>query len=224
MTARVTHRHGLGLGLTAASVRARLQEELRAQGIQDSRVLEVMGRIPRHEFVEEALKGEAYRNRSLPIGQQQTISQPFVVALMTQAILGPDRPRRVLEVGTGSGYQTAVLAELVEVVFTLERLRALSEAARLRLERLGYRNVHFGYADGMQGWAPYQPFDAIVVTAGHEQIPAALIHQLAPGGRLVIPVGPQGSQVLTLMTREADGLRRKLLADVSFVPLLPGKA
>lgn len=224
MIARLRQGHGLGLGLTSAAVRARLIDELRSQGIQDQRVLGAIGRVPRHEFVEEALWGEAYRNRPLPIGQRQTISQPFVVALMTQAVLGEDRPRRVLEVGTGSGYQTAVLAELVDVVLTVERLRGLSETARARLDRLGYRNVHFGYADGVQGWAPYAPFDAVVVTAGSASVPSALTDQLAPGGRLVIPVGPQGSQVLTLITREAEGLRRRMLADVSFVPLLPGRA
>lgn len=219
------HHHSRGLGLTSSAVRARLVDELRDQGVRDEKVLAAVGRIPRHEFVEDAWQAEAYRNRPLPIGHAQTISQPYVVALMTQALLqGRARPKRVLEVGTGSGYQTAVLAELVDVVFSVERIRPLTELARQRLERLGYRNVHFGYADGMLGWAPYAPFDGIIVTAGAARVPAALVEQLAPDGRLVIPVGPSGSQSLMLYEREGDHIRSHTLADVSFVPLLAGRA
>jgi protein-L-isoaspartate(D-aspartate) O-methyltransferase len=217
------HHHSRGLGMTAASVRAKLLEELRQQGITDERVLEAMARIPRHEFVEEALKSDAYRNRALPIGHAQTISQPYVVALMTQALLGGGKRKKVLEVGTGSGYQTAVLAELVEIVFTVERIRPLTEVARQRLQAMGYRNVHFGYADGSLGWTPYAPFDGILVTAGAESVPAALTDQLAPGGRLVIPVGPRGGQSLLLIERGVRGLTRKDLGSVTFVPLLTGK-
>lgn len=193
-------------------------------GIADERVLEAMGRVPRHAFVEEALQGEAYKNRSLPIGHAQTISQPYIVALMTQAVLaGPVAPRRVLEVGTGSGYQTAVLAALVERVLTVERVRPLTESARKRLMDLGISNVHFGYADGTLGWPPYAPYDGIVVTAAGGAIPPALIEQLGIGGRLVIPVGPVGAQSLRLVERMPGGLVERELCAVSFVPLLTGK-
>lgn len=221
------HHHARGLGLTSAAVRGKLVDELRKLGISDERVLAVIGRIARHEFVEEAFASEAYKNRSLPIGHAQTISQPYIVALMTQAILensGKNKLRRVLEVGTGSGYQTAVLAELVETVFTVERLRPLTEIARQRLERLKYRNVHFGYADGMQGWAPYAPYDAIMVTAGAAVVPPGLAEQLAPGGRLVIPVGANGAQMLKLIERTETGFKERDLASVIFVPLLAGRA
>jgi protein-L-isoaspartate(D-aspartate) O-methyltransferase len=219
------HHHSRGLGLTSSSVRGRLVDELRAQGIHDERVLATIGRIARHEFVEEALASEAYRNRSLPIGHAQTISQPYIVALMTQAALaGAPKLKKVLEVGTGSGYQTAVLAEHAETVFTVERLRPLTMSARTRLQRLGYRNVHFGYADGGLGWPPHAPFDAIVVTAAATSIPSGLVEQLAVGGRLVIPVGPNVAQELKLIERSTAGTRESRLASVVFVPLLAGRA
>lgn len=217
------HHHSRGLGMTAVAVREGLIRELRLQGIRDERVLEAMARVERHQFVEEAFRGDAYKNRALPIGHAQTISQPWIVALMTEAVLGGGSPRRVLEVGTGSGYQTAVLSALVETVFTVERIRALTESARTRLATLGFRNIHFGYADGTLGWTPYAPFDGIVVTAGGNEIPQALIDQLAPGGRLVIPVGPQGAQSLQRVERTARGVVHKDLGAVSFVPLLTGK-
>lgn len=224
MTAQLPHHHSRGLGMTSSRVREALIQDLRQQGIGDERVLDAMSRIERHQFVEEAFKGEAYKNRALPIGHAQTISQPSTVALMTQAVLGGGTPKRVLEVGTGSGYQTAVLAALVETVFTVERIRALTESARTRLAALGIRNVHFGYADGMLGWSPYAPYDGIVVTAGGGEIPPALVEQLAPGGRLVIPVGPPGAQVLKLVERTPGGRTvERDLGPVTFVPLLPGK-
>jgi protein-L-isoaspartate(D-aspartate) O-methyltransferase len=212
--------------MTSSRVRENLMKELRQQGIHDDRVLEAMSRIERHQFVEEALKSEAYKNRALPIGHAQTISQPYIVALMTQAVLGgATPPKRVLEVGTGSGYQTAVLAALVETVFTVERIRALTESARTRLAAMGIRNVHFGYADGTLGWPPYAPYDGIVVTAGGSEVPHALVDQLAPGGRLVIPVGPSGAQSLRLIERTARGTTvEQDLGGVTFVPLLTGKA
>ena len=211
--------------MTSSRVRENLIQELRQQGIHDERVLEVMTKIERHQFVEEALKSEAYKNRALPIGHAQTISQPYIVALMTQAVMGGATPtKRVLEVGTGSGYQTAVLAALVETVFTVERIRALTESARLRLASMNIRNVHFGYADGTLGWPPYAPYDGIVVTAGGTEIPQALIDQLAPGGRLVIPVGPTGAQSLRLIERTMRGTTvEQDLGGVTFVPLLTGK-
>ncbi len=223
ITKASTHHHSRGLGMTSARVRASLIEELRKLGIRDERVLDVMSQVPRHEFVEEAFRGDAYKNRSLPIGHSQTISQPYIVALMTQAILGAKSPKRILEVGTGCGYQTAVLAPLVETVFSVERIRALTESARARLASLGIRNVHFGYSDGTLGWTPYAPYDGIVVTAGGEEIPAPLIKQLAPGGRLVIPVGPNGAQRLKLVEKQEHGVTETDLGAVTFVPLLPGK-
>lgn len=207
----------------ATPARSRLVEDLRREGIRDEKVLAALARIPRHEFVDEALKNRAYENNALPIGHAQTISQPYVVALMTELLLAGRRPARVLEIGTGSGYQTAVLAELVDRVYTLERIKPLTEVARARLARLGYRNVHFGYADGMQGWIPYAPYDGILVTAGAETVPPALLEQLAPQARLVIPVGPLGWQSLRVVERRLSGFREKEVASVSFVPLLPGK-
>ncbi|MGH8444102.1 MAG: protein-L-isoaspartate(D-aspartate) O-methyltransferase [Solimonas sp.] len=205
------------------SARARLFEEIRAQGVQDAAVLEAIAKVPRERFVDDALKNRAYENNALPIGHAQTISQPVVVAYMTQALLQSRKLDRVLEVGTGSGYQTAVLAELVGTVFTVERIKPLSELARTRLAGLGYRNVHFGYADGMNGWLPYAPYQGILVTAGAESVPPALLDQLGPGGRLVIPVGPQGRQSLKLVERRGSGFREQDLGWVSFVPLLSGK-
>jgi len=217
------HPHRQGLGLTSPAARARLIAELRAEGIEDERVLAALAKVPRHEFVEEAWRGEAYKNRPLPIGQAQTISQPYIVALMTQWLLQRGPRKRVLEIGTGSGYQTAVLAELVPNVFTVERLKGLSEQARARLRQLGYRNIHFGYADGSQGWAAHAPYDGILVTAAAESVPKALLDQLERGGRLVIPVGPPHHQMLRVIDRNGRYESRDL-APVSFVPLLEGRA
>jgi protein-L-isoaspartate(D-aspartate) O-methyltransferase len=217
------HHHSRGLGLTSDATRKRLIDEVRRWGVKDERVLEVLAEVPRHEFLEDAFKGRAYENNALPIGLSQTISQPYIVALMTEAILQGARPHKVLEIGTGSGYQTAVLAELVPAVFTVERLKMLSQQARARLERLGYHNVLFTYADGMNGWPSHAPYDAIVVTAAAERVPQALVDQLAPGGRLVIPVGTPGMQSLQLITRTPKGPVTRVLGDVSFVPLLGGR-
>lgn len=206
-----------------SAAQQRLIEELRRQGIVNEAVLAAMAKVPRHEFVDDALKNRAYENNALPIGHAQTISQPYVVALMTQALLTGRKPQRVLEVGTGCGYQTAVLAELVPTVFTVERIKPLSEQARRRLAALGYRNIHFGYADGTNGWLPYAPYDGILVAAGAESVPTALVAQLAPSGRLVIPVGAPGAQSLRLIERRGAGLREQDLGRVSFVPLLTGK-
>lgn len=205
--------------------RSRLIDELRRLGISDEKVLAVMTKLPRHEFVSEALKTRAYDNDALPIGHAQTISQPYIVALMTQLLLQGKRLKRVLEIGTGSGYQTAVLSPLVDAVFTVERIKPLTEVARKRLTEMGCRNVHFGYADGMQGWLPHAPYDGILVTAGAESVPPALLEQLDKGGRLVIPVGPQGRQVLRVIDRRITGsFKEQDVTPVSFVPLLAGKA
>jgi protein-L-isoaspartate(D-aspartate) O-methyltransferase len=218
------HPHARGLGMASSGSRRRLIDELREWGIRDERVLKALEKVPRHEFLEEALKSRAYENNALPIGHAQTISQPYIVALMTEAILQEGIPARVLEIGTGCGYQTAVLAELVPAVFTVERLRSLSEQARQRLRSLGYQNIIFSYADGMGGWPGYAPYDAIIVTAAIERIPEALLAQLAVGGRLVIPVGAPGAQSLRLVKKTAAGISSRDLGGVSFVPLLSGKA
>jgi protein-L-isoaspartate(D-aspartate) O-methyltransferase len=207
-----------------SAARARLLDEIRQAGVSDPAVLAAITKVPREKFVDDALKNRAYENNALPIGHAQTISQPVIVAFMTQALTRGRKLDRVLEVGTGSGYQTAVLAELIGTVFTVERIKPLSELARTRLSALGYRNVHFGYADGMNGWLPYAPYQGILVTAGTEHVPPALVEQLGPGGRLVIPVGPPGRQSLKLIERRGASVREQDLGWVSFVPLLPGKA
>ena len=198
-------------------------EELIPQGIGDSATVAAMRAVPRHEFVPPDQRRYAYENTPLPIGHDQTISQPVIVALMTQLV----RPRagmRVLEVGTGSGYQAAVLAETGARVWTIEIFRALAEEARGRLSRLGYRNVAVRHGDGYAGWPEAAPFDAIVVTAGADSIPPALIDQLAPGGRLVMPVGdPRVDQELVLVEKDASGrVASRSLLPVRFVPLLRG--
>jgi len=198
-------------------------EHLIPQGIGDSATLAAMRAVPRHEFVPPDQRRYAYENTPLPIGHDQTISQPVVVALMTQLV----RPRagmRVLEVGTGSGYQAAVLAETGARVWTIEIFRALAEEAKARLARLGYRGVTVRHGDGYAGWPEEAPFDAIVVTAGADSIPPALIEQLAPGGRLVMPVGdPRLDQELVLVEKDAGGrVASRRLLPVRFVPLLRG--
>lgn len=200
--------------------RAMVREQIEARGVRDVRVLDVMRTLPRHVFVPDSQRGFAYRDHPLPIGHGQTISQPFIVALMTE-LLDPKPEHVVLEVGTGSGYQAAVLAECVRKVYTIEIVAALGERARATLAALGYRNVDVRIGDGYLGWPEAAPFDGIVVTAAPEHVPQPLLDQLKPGGRMVIPVGAQaGGQDLLLITKEADGrtiTRRKL--PVRFVPL-----
>jgi protein-L-isoaspartate(D-aspartate) O-methyltransferase len=195
-----------------------VSQDLRTRGISHPRVLEVMERVPRHEFVPDAVRRMAYDDYPLPIGQEQTISQPYIVALMTQAV----RPRatdRVLEVGTGSGYQAAVLAELCKEVDSIEILPALADGARCRLTRLGYKNITVHCADGYRGWPKKAPFDIIVVTAAPQEVPEPLVRQLAVGGRMVLPVG-DFSQELVLIEKQKDGtVRRESLAAVRFVPM-----
>lgn len=217
------HPHSRGHGLAGPVSRDRLLDELRRAGIRDEKVLAVMAMVPRHEFVGDAFAGRAYENNALPIGHAQTISQPYVVALMTQILINGQKLKKVLEIGTGSGYQTAVLAPLVDTVYSVERIRALTETARARLAKLGCRNVHFGYADGMSGWLPYAPYDGIIVTAAAETVSPELLKQLAPGGRLVIPVGGPGRQDLKLFEKHGTRCRETNLGEVSFVPLLSGR-
>lgn len=211
-----------GTGMTSQRARDRLVERLRAQGISDARVLDVMGRLPRHLFVDEALASRAYEDTALPIGLGQTISQPYVVALMTGALLRDHIPRKVLEIGTGSGYQAAVLAELGIEVHTVERIDELLRQARKRFRQLGYRNLRSKHDDGNIGWREHAPFDALIVTAAREALEPELLDQLAPGGVAVAPLGPQGLQTLVRMLRGADGWSRENLGAVSFVPLVRG--
>jgi protein-L-isoaspartate(D-aspartate) O-methyltransferase len=218
--------------MTSARTRDRLVQRLSENGISNAAVLERIRNVPRHLFVDEALASRAYEDTALPIGQGQTISQPWVVALMTQALLpasgngngnGNDPPlRKVLEVGTGCGYQTAVLSPFARQIFTIERLADIQRAARTRLNELGFGNIRYRHGDGFKGWPGQAPFDAILVAAAPAEVPAALLEQLAPGGRLVIPVGPAGQQELLRVTRTPDGLQRELLSQVSFVPLVEG--
>ena len=211
-----------GIGMTSARTRERLIQRLREQKIQDPRVLEQIRNVPRHLFVDEALATRAYEDTALPIGQGQTISQPYVVARMTEALLEGTAPRKVLEIGTGCGYQTAVLAPLVSYVYSIERIGTLLERARSRLKELGIRNVHLRHGDGFQGWAAHAPYDAILMAAAPLAIPAVLFDQLAPGGRLIAPVGPEGRQELVRMTKRGDEMHTEKLGLVSFVPLLKG--
>jgi protein-L-isoaspartate(D-aspartate) O-methyltransferase len=200
-----------------------VERQLVACGIKDKRVLAAMGKVPRHEFVPERLRAQAYDDHALPIGQGQTISQPFIVASMTEAI-SPRRGQRVLEVGTGSGYQAAVLAELVGEVYTIELLPELAAAAKKRLARLGYRNVQVKTGDGYLGWPDKGPFDAVVVTCGAKEVPRPLFEQLKEGGKIVIPVGEATEvQTLRVITKRADGKREvRDLLPVRFVPLRRG--
>ncbi len=211
-----------GLGMTSMRARDRLIERLRSEGIHDVRVLDALRRVPRHLFVDEGLESRAYEDTALPIGLGQTISQPFVVALMTQAILEPRVPKRVLEVGTGSGYQAAVLSQLVEQVFTVERIEKLLRQSRRRFLHAGYANVKAKHADGRLGWPEEAPFDAIVVTAAADLVDQPLLDQLAPGGVLIAPIGPPGEQRLVRIRRNEDGYAREMLEAVAFVPLLGG--
>lgn len=222
MTGGDRHPHTRGLGATSQRARDRLVTSLRRSGVADERVLDAIARVPRHELIDEALSYRAYEDTALPIGRGQTISQPFVVAQMTSMLLGDPVPERVLDVGTGSGYQAAVLGELVDEVYTVERIPALYQRSRARLRDLGYRNVHVRLVDGALGLPDYGPFGAILVAAAAQEIPEALVEQLAEGGRLIAPVGTEGAQQLTLIQRLDGNLERATLDPVSFVPLVGG--
>jgi protein-L-isoaspartate(D-aspartate) O-methyltransferase len=203
-----------------ATARRRMVEtQLQARGIRDPEVLRALGRVPRHLFVDEAFVDRAYGDSALPIGHGQTISQPLMVATMTEA-LQLEGSEKVLEIGTGSGYQTAVLAEIAERVFSVERVAALYRRARSLLDRLGYHRVVLRHGDGTLGWRDHAPYDAIVVTAGAPHVPAALRDQLAEGGRLVIPVGDRQLQNLVRITRRRDGDRSEMLGGCVFVSLV----
>ena len=213
-----------GIGMTSQRTRDRLVERLRAEGISNETVLDVIRSTPRHLFVDEALASRAYEDTALPIGYNQTISQPYIVAAMTDLIVS-NNPQKVLEIGTGSGYQAAVLAALVPKVYTVERIEPLARQARQRFRRLGLRNVRASYSDGTEGLPDFAPYDAIITTAAAEAIPRALLEQLEPaGGRLVIPVGKHDRQSLMLVTRHGESFKEETLDPVIFVPLLSGQA
>ncbi len=196
-----------------------VEEQIVARGIRDPRVIAALKKIPRHLFVEEALQAQAYNDRPLPIGEKQTISQPYMVALMTEALQLTGK-ERVLEIGAGSGYQTAVLAEVAKSVFSIERILALALRARKLLQDLGYGNAEIKFSDGTQGWIEESPFDGIIVTAGAPDVPQPLVEQLAKGGRLVIPVGDAYVQDLLRITKTEEGTQREDLGGCRFVKLI----
>ena len=211
-----------GIGMTSERTRRRLIEKLREQGITDDRVLSAMTATARHMFVDEALSSRAYENSALPIGRGQTISQPLVVAMMTEAAMAAPRRDKALEIGTGSGYQAAVLARLFDKVFSTERIGELARLARQRFHALKVHNVYARHADGLEGWSGQAPFDAILVTAGG-RIPDALFEQLGEGGVLIAPIDESGGgQQLVRYTRNGDEFGREDLGGVSFVPLREG--
>jgi protein-L-isoaspartate(D-aspartate) O-methyltransferase len=211
-----------GIGMTSARTRDRLVQRLQEQGIHDLRVLERIRSVPRHIFVDEALASRAYEDTALPIGFGQTISQPYIVARMTQALISGGLPSKVLEVGFGCGYQTAVLAPFAEKVFAIERVEPLVARTKQRLKELDIRNAKLKHGDGMKGWPTQAPFDGIIVAAAPLVVPEALVQQLAVGGRLLVPVGPEGQQQLLRITRRETGIHREVLEKVAFVPLLAG--
>jgi len=217
-----------GIGMTSARTRERLIQRLRDQGIVDDRVLDRIRNVPRHLFMDEALASRAYEDTALPIGFGQTISQPYVVARMTEALLALGAVDKVLEIGTGCGYQSAVLAPLVKEIYSIERIASLLGKARRTLRELRLRNVHFRHDDGNVGWPARAPFDGILLTAAPHAVPPALFDQLAVGGRLIAPVGADGRQELLCFTKKVDSIKaetridRRSLGAVSFVPLLSG--
>lgn len=212
-----------GIGMTSQRTRDRLIQRLIDKGIKDPNVLAVMRELPRHLFVDEALASRAYEDTALPIGHSQTISQPYIVAKMTELLLDGMPKKSVLEVGTGSGYQTAVLSRLVERVFSVERIAPLQNQARERFYQLKYNNIKLKHSDGSWGWEEYAPYDGIIVTCAPEHVPEGLLKQLAPGGRLVIPVGGSSGQSLYVIDRNGQKFEQTILDPVSFVPLLSGK-
>lgn len=212
-----------GIGMTSQRTRDRLIARLREEGITNNAVLDVIRNTPRHLFVDEALASRAYEDTALPIGFSQTISQPYVVAAMTDLVIAND-PQKVLEIGTGSGYQAAILGQLVPKVYTVERIEPLATQARQRFRQLSLRNIRASYSDGTEGLPDFQPYDAIITTAAAEEIPQALLDQLSPdGGHLVIPVGDRDHQTLMRVTRHGDNYEQEYFDPVVFVPLLSGQ-
>ena len=212
-----------GIGMTSARTRGRLIERLRAEGIQDETVLAAISEVPRHIFIDEALATRAYDDVSLPIGHGQTISQPYIVARMTEALRNGKQLNRVLEIGTGCGYQAAVLAKVAKEVYSVERIQPLYERARKTLRELKVFNVNLRYTDGSAGLPDAAPFDGIIMTCAAPALSAVLREQLAVGGRMVLPMGTQ-EQYLYLIERDENGFRESRLEEVRFVPLVMGKA
>lgn len=210
-----------GIGMTSQRTRERLVQRLVDQGVTDAAVLDAMRSVPRHIFLDEAMAHRAYEDTALPIGYQQTLSQPYIVARMTELLLARGSLDRVLEIGSGSGYQSAVLAMLVNEVFALERIKPLLQASRKRMRKLKIRNVQARQGDGYEGWASQGPFDGILAAAAPETVPMQLLEQLAPGGRLVIPIG-KTTQMLVVVDRREGGFERQDIEPVRFVPLLSG--
>ena len=208
--------------MTSQRSRDRLADQLRDMGIASETVLASMRSTPRHIFIDEALASRAYDNTALPIGHNQTISQPYIVARMTEALLETRDLDKVLEIGTGCGYQTAILAQLARRVYSIERIEALLAGARERFHTLNYRNIKAKYGDGTRGWPEHAPFQGILVSAAPAQIPEALMEQLAVGGRIIIPIGRSGGQKLLSVVRTRTGFVEKYLDPVSFVPMLKG--
>jgi protein-L-isoaspartate(D-aspartate) O-methyltransferase len=214
-----------GTGMTSQRARDRLVDRLRQKGITNELVLKAISETPRHLFIDEALSHRAYEDNALPISNGQTISQPYIVARMTEVLLQDGIPDKVLEIGTGSGYQAAILAAIVPRVFSVERIRALLVQAKQRFRQLKLNNIMAKHSDGSWGWPQSGPYDAIMVTAAPEEVPQELLDQLAEGGRMVIPVGKgRDVQELRYIKRTADGFESRILEAVSFVPFLPGKA
>ena len=213
-----------GIGMTSARTRDRLIQRLREQGISNALVLERMRNVPRHIFVDEALSSRAYEDTALPIGFGQTISQPYIVARMTEALLEGPPLSNVLEVGTGCGYQTAVLAPLIGKLYTIERIEPLVARARQRIKELELRNVRFRHGDGAAGWKAHAPYDGILVAAAPLVVPDTLLQQLNVGGRLIVPIGGEGAQELVRFTRKEQRIERQSLGPVAFVPLVGGTA
>jgi protein-L-isoaspartate(D-aspartate) O-methyltransferase len=216
------HNHQ-GIGMTSRRTRGRMITRLRGQGIHNQQVLEVMDQTPRHIFMDEALASRAYEDTALPIGYNQTISQPYIVARMSELLIAEKMPERVLEIGTGCGYQTAILAQLSGHVYTVERLSPLLNKAKKHLRAINMRNVSYLHSDGGWGWPEKAPYDGILVSAAPQQIPEMLLEQLALGGVMIIPIGREGAQELHKVVRTATEYQDEVLEPVSFVPFLSGR-
>jgi protein-L-isoaspartate(D-aspartate) O-methyltransferase len=219
-----TLKNTAGIGMTSPRTRARMVERLREQGIGDARVLTAMGSVPRHLFVEEALASRAYEDTALPIGFGQTISQPYVVARMAEVLLEKAQPKKLLEIGTGCGYQAAVLAQLFPEVYSIERIKGLHERARANLLGLRLKNLRLAHGDGYAGLEKAAPFDSIILAASPREVPDTLRRQLAAGGRMVLPLESRGTQRLVLIERNGRGFLESVLDAVRFVPMTAGKA
>lgn len=211
----------LGIGMTSQRTRNRMIERLREKGIGDERVLAAMATVPRHLFMDEAMAHKAYEDTALPIKHGQTISQPWVVAKMTEIVM-QYQPKRILEIGTGSGYQAAILGQLVDEVFSVERIDDLTRQARRRFIKFGYRNVRTKTGDGFEGWSSEAPYDLIIATAAAEKIPVKLLSQLKESGIMLLPVGDSNKQNLIKITKTATGFDKEVLDAVMFVPFLEG--